>query len=245
MIEYLHFSEFQKGKIFLVDKPWGWTSFEVVKKMKNFLINSFPTIHNKNSLKIGHAGTLDPLATGLLIILLGKKTKKTEEIHCYRKIYTGIIKLGCETPSFDSETNEYNFSSISHITPHLVETVSKQFIGEIHQIPPSFSSLKKKGKRFYKYARFGEKMDFIRSRKITIYQFRTIKIRIPYIKFFIECGKGTYIRSLAKDFGIALKSTSYLLSLRRERIGKYSINRKDMKVVMKLQISNKYPCYVF
>ncbi|WP_238892372.1 tRNA pseudouridine(55) synthase TruB [Blattabacterium cuenoti] len=219
MIEFL--SEIQDGQIILIDKPWGWTSFHVVKTIKKYIHN----IHRiKKVLKIGHAGTLDPLATGLLIILIGPCTKKMNIIQNYKKCYTGIIKLGCETSSYDSETEEYNFSSFSHITPKLIQETSNQFIGRIQQYPPYFSALKKKGKKFYEYSRNGEKMDFIQSRCIEIDKFHILKISIPYIKFFIQCGKGTYIRSIAKDFGIALESRSYLLSLRRESIGHFSIN---------------------
>ncbi|AGD98243.1 tRNA pseudouridine synthase B [Blattabacterium sp. (Blatta orientalis) str. Tarazona] len=210
---------FEKDQLLLIDKPWGWTSFKVVKiirkKIRNFL--------GKN-LKIGHAGTLDPLATGLLIILIGREyTKKTDSIQNYKKTYTGIIKLGCTTQSFDSETEEYNFSSTSHITPELVQEISKKFKGEIDQIPPSFSALRMEGKRFYEYARKGKKINSMKPRKVKIYKFYILKIGIPYIQFFVECGKGTYIRSIAKDFGIAMKSGAYLLSLRRESIGPFSI----------------------
>ncbi|WP_185862375.1 tRNA pseudouridine(55) synthase TruB [Blattabacterium cuenoti] len=225
--------EFQNGKILLIDKPWGWTSFQIVKKIKNYIGN----------LKIGHAGTLDPLATGLLIVLTGKYTKKVDDIQNYKKTYTGIIKLGCETLSFDSETEEYNFSSISHITPKIIIKISKKFMGEIDQFPPYFSALKIKGKRYYEYARKGEKIDSIKYRRVKIYQFNILKIGIPYIKFFIECGKGTYIRSVARDFGKALKSGAYLLSLRRERIGNFSIKSfsdSNLEFSTKLE----FPCYL-
>ncbi|WP_185878684.1 tRNA pseudouridine(55) synthase TruB [Blattabacterium cuenoti] len=212
-------SAFEKDQLLLIDKPWGWTSFKVVKiirkKISNFL--------GKN-LKIGHAGTLDPLATGLLIILIGREnTKKMDSIQNYKKTYTGIIKLGCMTQSFDSETEEYNFSSTSHITPELVQEISKKFKGEIDQFPPSFSALRMEGKRFYEYARKGKEINPMKPRKVKIYKFCVLKIGIPYIQFFVECGKGTYIRSIAKDFGIAIKSGAYLLSLRRESIGPFSI----------------------
>ncbi len=224
----------------LIDKPWGWTSFEVVRKIKNSILTNTLTT-KKGNLKIGHAGTLDPLATGLLIVLTGKYTKKVYDIQNYKKTYTGIIKLGCETLSFDSETEEYNFSSTFHITPQLIRKTSKKFIGEIDQYPPSFSALKKKGRRYYEYARKGEKINSMKSRRVKIYQFHILKIGIPYIKFFIECGKGTYIRSLAQDFGKALRSGSYLLSLRRERIGNFSTNSSyDLDLSEKFKI----PCYL-
>ncbi|AEU09384.1 tRNA pseudouridine(55) synthase TruB [Blattabacterium sp. (Cryptocercus punctulatus) str. Cpu] len=217
-------SEFEKGKLLLIDKPWGWTSFEVVKRIKQKIICFSKRI------KIGHAGTLDPLATGLLIILTGKYTKKVDSIQNYKKTYTGIIKMGCVTPSFDSETKEYNFSSTSHITPELIQKISKKFIGEINQYPPCFSALKIEGKRFYEYARKGKKIKNMKPRRVRIYQFHILKIGIPYIKFLIECGKGTYIRSIAQDFGIKIKSGAYLLSLRRERIGPFSIKNSSKEL---------------
>ncbi|WP_185861520.1 tRNA pseudouridine(55) synthase TruB [Blattabacterium cuenoti] len=234
----INLSELKNGKILLVDKPWGWSSFDIVKKIKSHIIS---TISQEN-LKIGHTGTLDPFATGLLIVLTGKYTKKVNEIQNYKKVYTGIIKLGCETLSFDSETKEHNFSSISHITPQLIEKISKRFLGEIDQFPPSFSALKKKGKRLYEYARKGIKI-LVRSRRVKIYKFHILKIGIPYIKFLIECGKGTYIRSIARDFGQALRSRAYILSLRREQIGNFSMNCSDT-YIKKLNISKKFTCYL-
>ncbi|WP_185882136.1 tRNA pseudouridine(55) synthase TruB [Blattabacterium cuenoti] len=210
---------FEKDQLLLIDKPWGWTSFEVVKIIRKKIRSFFG-----ENLKIGHAGTLDPLATGLLIVLIGRKyTKKVDYIQNYKKTYTGIIKLGCMTQSFDSETEEYNFSSTSHITHELVQEISKKFKGEINQYPPDFSALRMKGKRLYEYARKGKKINHMKPRRVKIYQFHILKIGIPYIQFFVECGKGTYIRSIAQDFGIAIKSGAYLLSLRRESIGPFSI----------------------
>ncbi|WP_185860139.1 tRNA pseudouridine(55) synthase TruB [Blattabacterium cuenoti] len=210
---------FEKDQLLLIDKPWGLTSFEVVKiirkKIRSFL---------GENLKIGHAGTLDPLATGLLIVLIGRRyTKKMDAIQNYKKTYTGIIKLGCMTQSFDSETEEYNLSSTSHITPELVQEISEKFKGEINQYPPDFSALRMEGKRLYEYARKGKKINQMKPRIVKIYKFHILKIGIPYIQFFVECGKGTYIRSIAKDFGTAIKSGAYLLSLRREGIGPFSI----------------------
>jgi tRNA pseudouridine 55 synthase len=226
-------SEFKNGKILLVDKPWGWTSFDIVKKIRNSIIPE------NLKIKIGHAGTLDPFATGLLIILTGKYTKKVNEIQNYKKVYTGIIKLGCQTLSFDSETEEYNFSSVSHIDPKLIRKMSQEFLGEIDQYPPHFSALRTKGKRLYEYARTGKKI-LIKSRRVKIYKFCILKISIPYIKFFIECGKGTYIRSIAQDFGKALRSGAYLLSLRRERIGNFSMNCSSIE----LNISKEFSCHL-
>ncbi|WP_185878112.1 tRNA pseudouridine(55) synthase TruB [Blattabacterium cuenoti] len=226
--------ELQNGMILMVDKPWGWSSFKVVKTIKNFIKRKINI-----KIKIGHSGTLDPMATGLLIILIGKATKKTNIFHNYKKSYTGIIKLGCETISLDSETEEINFSSISHITPKLIEKTSKKLIGEINQIPPYFSALKKNGKRLYQYARNKEKIELF-SRKIIIYKFNILNIWIPYLKFFIECGKGTYIRSVAKDLGYFLNSKAYLFSLRRESIGNFFFSNKLKKID---ELSNIFSCY--
>ncbi|WP_185877070.1 tRNA pseudouridine(55) synthase TruB [Blattabacterium cuenoti] len=241
--------QYQNGKIFLIDKPWGWTSFDVVKKMKiSILMNTNSYYYKKKkkiNLKIGHAGTLDPLATGLLIILTGEYTKKAYEIQDYKKTYTGIIKLGCETSSFDSETREYNFSStLHHITPRIIKKTSEKFIGKINQFPPYFSALKKKGKKYYEYARKGKKIISIKPRCVTIYNFHILKIGIPYIKFFIECGRGTYIRSVANDFGKKLKTGAYLLSLRRESIGNFSI-KESSNSIFKFFSSKElgFPCY--
>ncbi|WP_238783812.1 tRNA pseudouridine(55) synthase TruB [Blattabacterium cuenoti] len=236
-------SEFINGRLLLIDKPWGYTSFEVIKKIRK-KIRSFlspTTPMRKNSFKIGHAGTLDPLTTGLLIVLTGRYTKQVNHIQNYNKIYTGILKLGCETPSFDSETEECNFSSLSHITPELIQQVSKKFLGEIDQFPPSFSALKRKGKRYYEYARKGKEVNHMKPRRVKIYQFHLLKIRIPYIKFFIECGKGTYVRSIAKDFGKVLKSGAYLLSLRREQIGSFSMNKP---IELELSKIIGFPCHM-
>ncbi|WP_185869285.1 tRNA pseudouridine(55) synthase TruB [Blattabacterium cuenoti] len=232
--------EFQNGKILLIDKPWGCTSFEVVKKIRSSILTTTNT--KKENLKIGHSGTLDPLATGLLIVLTGKYTKKVNDIQNYKKTYTGIIKLGCETLSYDSETEEYNFSSTLHITPKLIRSTSQKFMGDIDQYPPFFSALKTKGKRYYEYARKGKKINSMKSRRVKIYQFHILKIVIPYIKFLIVCGKGTYIRSVAKDFGKELRSGAYLLSLRRERIGNFSLKSSDY-IELNFSKKLKFPCY--
>lgn len=241
MIKYL--SEFKNGKTLLVDKPWGFTSFEIVKKIKNAILEKYSNSNNrKENLKIGHAGTLDPLANGLLIVLTGRSTKNVKHIQNYKKAYTGIIKLGCETKSFDSETEEYNYSSTFHITPKLVRNTSKKFIGEINQYPPYFSALKVNGKKLYEYARKEKEFSYlIKPRLVKVYQFHILKISVPYIRFFIECGKGTYIRSIAKDFGKKIGSTAYLLSLRRERIGNYTMKNSKYKL---LNISKEFVCYL-
>jgi len=172
--------------------------------------------------KIGHAGTLDPLATGLLIICTGKFTKKITEIQAQAKEYTGTIVLGATTPSYDLETEVDSTFPTEHITEALILETTKQFLGEIDQKPPVFSAIKKDGKRLYEHARAGEEVE-IASRKTTIYEFEITRIAMPEIDFRVKCSKGTYIRSLAFDFGKALQSGGYLSVLRRTKIGEYSV----------------------
>jgi tRNA pseudouridine55 synthase len=172
--------------------------------------------------KIGHAGTLDPLATGLLIICTGKFTKKITEIQAQAKEYTGTIVLGATTPSYDLETEVDSTFPTEHITEALILETTKQFLGEIDQKPPVFSAIKKDGKRLYEHARAGEEVE-IASRKTTIYEFEITRIAMPEIDFRVKCSKGTYIRSLAFDFGKALQSGGYLSVLRRTKIGDYSV----------------------
>jgi tRNA pseudouridine55 synthase len=172
--------------------------------------------------KIGHAGTLDPLATGLLIICTGKFTKKITEIQAQTKEYTGTITVGATTPSYDLETQIDATFPISHITEELIIATTKQFLGEINQKPPVFSAIKKEGKRLYEHARAGEEVE-IEARKTSIYEFEITKINLPEISFRVQCSKGTYIRSLAFDFGKALNSGAYLSELRRTKIGDYAV----------------------
>lgn len=207
---------FHEGEVLLIDKPLNWTSFQVVNKIKYRL----PKVPKRP--KIGHAGTLDPLATGLLILCTGKMTKQIDLYQAQEKEYTGEITLGLTTPSLDLET-EFNGSfPIDHITEELIHETTKQFIGEIDQVPPIFSALKVDGKRMYDLARKGKEVE-IESRKITISEFEITNIDLPKIEFRVVCSKGTYIRSLARDFGEALQSGSHLSGLRRTRIGKFKI----------------------
>ncbi len=210
--------EFLEGKVLLIDKPLEWTSFQAVNKIRWHIKKQF----GLKKIKVGHAGTLDPLATGLLIICTGKKTKSINEYQAQEKEYTGTIFLGATTPSYDLETEVNQTFETSHITPDLIHETAKKFVGEIDQKPPIFSAIKKDGKRLYDLARKGETTE-IKSRKISISAFEITKIEMPLIAFRVSCSKGTYIRSLANDFGEALNSGAYLASLRRTKIGDFSV----------------------
>jgi tRNA pseudouridine55 synthase len=211
--------EYLEGQIILIDKPITWSSFQAVNKLKYILKRKYDL---PKKFKIGHAGTLDPLATGLLIICTGKFTKKITEIQAQTKEYTGTITVGATTPSYDLETEVNATFPTKHITEALILEATKQFLGEIDQKPPVFSAIKKEGKRLYEHARAGEEVE-IAARKTTIYEFEITKINLPEISFRVQCSKGTYIRSLAFDFGIALNSGAHLSYLRRTKIGDYSV----------------------
>lgn len=211
--------EIQEGQIFLIDKPLDWTSFDAVNKIR---WNIRKTYHLKK-IKVGHAGTLDPKATGLLIICTGKFTKKIESIQAESKVYTGQIKLGASTPTYDTESEENQFFPIEHITDELIHQTVQKFIGEIDQLPPIHSALKVDGKRMYELARAGVEVE-VKPRKITIHDFKITKIDLPFVEFEVHCSKGTYIRSLAYDFGKALNSGGYLTELRRTKIGEFSVD---------------------
>ena len=204
--------DFEAGEVLLVDKPLGWTSFQVVKKLKWLT----------KAKKVGHAGTLDPLATGLLILCTGKKTKEIDEIQAQVKRYTGSIKLGFTTPSYDGETEEVMSGDPAGITREVVDSVLGQFCGTIVQTPPIFSAIKVGGQRAYKKARKGEAVE-IKSREVTVYHFDITDLRDGQLFFDVQCSKGTYIRSLANDLGKALGCGGYLTSLRRESIGDYAV----------------------
>jgi tRNA pseudouridine55 synthase len=210
---------YQQGKILLIDKPLTWSSFQAVNKIKYALKRKY---NLPKSFKIGHAGTLDPLASGLLIICTGKFTKKIPELQGMVKEYTGTIMLGATTPSYDLETQVDKTYPTEHITEDLIRATTQQFIGEIDQKPPVFSALKKDGKRLYEHARAGEEVEIL-ARKVTIHEFEITKINFPQVEFRVVCSKGTYIRSLAYDFGLALNSGGYLSALRRTKIGEFSV----------------------
>jgi tRNA pseudouridine55 synthase len=210
--------DFQNGQVLLIDKPYQWTSFQAVNKVKWAIKKKF----NLKKIKVGHAGTLDPLATGLLVICTGKFTKKISEFQSQVKEYTGTITLGATTPSYDLETEINQTFPIDHITEEMIKTTTSKFIVLIQQTPPVFSALKKDGKRLYEYAREGKEVE-IKSREIEITEFEITEIKFPNINFRIVCSKGTYIRSLAHNFGAALNSGSYLSALKRTKIGDFEV----------------------
>ena len=212
--------DYQAGQVLLIDKPLNWTSFQVVNKLRWEIRQAF----NIKKIKVGHAGTLDPLATGLLVICTGKMTKQIDTFQGQIKEYTGTIVLGSTTPSFDLETEINERFPTEHISKGLFHETTKQFIGEIDQFPPVFSALKKDGKRLYEYARAGEAVE-VKSRKITIKDFEITKIDANLVDFRVVCSKGTYIRSLANDFGKALHSGGHLTVLRRTKIGDFNVNK--------------------
>lgn len=204
--------DFEKGELLLIDKPYTWTSFDVVKKIRN-------AIQIK---KIGHAGTLDPLATGLLILCTGKMTKQIDSFMAKEKEYTGTMVLGKTTPSIDLETEVNSETDISHISEDQVQASLKPFQGVQNQIPPLYSAIKVDGERVYKKARVGEIVE-IKPRRVEIKEFSISKIEFPVLHFKVICSKGTYIRSLIRDFGQYMSVGAYMSSLRRTRIGEYKI----------------------
>lgn len=210
--------DFLNGHILLIDKPLEWSSFQAVNALKWAIRKKF----DLKKIKIGHAGTLDPLATGLLIICTGKFTKKIPELQGQVKEYTGTFTLGTTTPSYDLETEVDQSFPTDHITEELITSTTTQFLGEIEQVPPIFSALKKDGKRMYELAREGKKVE-IKARTIQIFQFEITKISLPQVEFRVVCSKGTYIRSLAHDFGLALQSGAHLSALRRTKIGDFNV----------------------
>jgi len=224
-----------EGEILLIDKPLTWSSFQAVNKLKYLMKNKFDL---PKKYKIGHAGTLDPLATGLLIVCTGKKTKTISDIQAQTKEYTGTIVVGATTPSYDLETEIDQRFEISHITNELILETVNLFLGEIDQKPPVFSAIKKDGIRLYEHARAGETVE-IESRKTTIYEFDITRIALPEIDFRISCSKGTYIRSIAFDFGKALYSGGHLKALRRTKIGDYLVDdATDIEGFVKLLTDN-------
>lgn len=211
--------DFLNGQILLIDKPLHWTSFQAVNKLKYVLINK---VGLPKKFKIGHAGTLDPLASGLLLVCTGKFTKRITELQGQVKEYTGTFYIGATTPSYDLETEIDETFDTSPIDEALIHETVKQFLGEIDQKPPIFSAIKKDGVRLYEHARAGETIE-IASRKTTIHEFEITRVALPEVDFRVVCSKGTYIRSLAYDFGKAMDSGAHLTALRRTKIGKYDV----------------------
>jgi len=214
MVKSIDGNDYQKGEILLFDKELDWTSFDLVRKLRNFLCRETGV----KKLKVGHAGTLDPKATGLMIICTGKETKNIDLIQAKEKEYVATIKLGATTPSYDRETEENEFFPTDHLSLELVNEKLKTFIGEIDQIPPLFSAIKVEGKRAYEHARKGSDM-VLQAKRITISELEVLSFSKEELVLRVVCSKGTYIRSLARDLGIALGSGAYLVGLRRTRIG--------------------------
>lgn len=210
--------DFKAGALLLVDKPKTWTSFDVVNKIRYKLKHTLGV----KKIKVGHSGTLDPMATGLLIICTGKFTKKLNDLQGLPKSYTGTIKLGATTPSYDAEEKEDATFSTENITPKLIEKTRKKFIGKVEQVPPMFSAIKVDGQPLYKKARKGEMVE-VKPRTVKISDFKITKIDMPFLDFEVACSKGTYIRSLAYDFGKAMNNGAYLTELRRTQVGDFYI----------------------
>ena len=205
-------NNFEEGKMLLINKPLAWTSFDVVRKIRNLI----------RIKKVGHAGTLDPLATGLLIICTGKFTKKINEYMAQEKEYTGSFTLGATTPTYDLESEPGNFKDISFLTSENLKSAAKEFTGDIMQVPPAHSAIKVDGKRVYELARKGIDVK-LEPRKLFIKEFEITEIRLPVVHFCVVCSTGTYIRSLANDFGEKLGCGAYLSSLCRTKIGKFKV----------------------
>ncbi|RYY56616.1 MAG: tRNA pseudouridine(55) synthase TruB [Chitinophagaceae bacterium] len=204
---------FAEGRVILIDKPIDWTSFDAVHKIRNLV----------KTKKVGHAGTLDPLATGLLIICTGKFTKRINEYMAQVKEYTGSITLGATTPTYDLESEPINEKPVDHISTEMIHAATAPFIGEILQVPPAHSAIKVNGKRVYELARQGVEVK-LEPRKLTIHEFEITSVEMPKVFFRVLCSTGTYIRSLANDFGEALGCGGYLSSLRRTKIGDFSVD---------------------
>jgi tRNA pseudouridine55 synthase len=211
---FARMNSFEQGQVLIINKPYEWTSFDVVRKIRNQL----------KIKKVGHAGTLDPLATGVLILCTGKFTKRINEYMAQEKEYTGHIVLGATTPTYDLESDPINEQPFQHLTEEDIKHATQQFIGEIMQVPPAHSAIKIDGKRVYELARKGIDV-VIEPRKITIKEFEISSINLPEIGFRVVCTTGTYIRSLANDFGKALGCGGYLSSLCRTRIGEFTIDQ--------------------
>lgn len=220
--------DFEKGELWLIDKPYEWTSFDVVQKLK-YAVRNFT---GEKKFKIGHAGTLDPLATGLLLVCVGKMTKSIDKLQAEKKVYTGIITLGATTPSYDLETPIQDTFDVSSITENEIKKAANSFLGEIDQYAPLYSAKKIDGKRAYEIARAGEEKE-LKPHRVTIFKFDIEKIEMPHVHFRIECSKGTYIRSLAHDLGKKLNNGAHLRELRRTQSGEYSVeNAYKLKEIL-------------
>lgn len=215
---------FEEGEVFLIDKPLDWTSFDAV----NLIRSVIKRYHGIRKLKVGHAGTLDPLATGLLIICTGRMTKQIDNFQAQEKVYTGTMLLGQTTPTYDLESEPDAFYPTDNITEEMMEEARKSFLGDIMQRPPKFSAIKIQGKRAFEYARSDEEVA-LKERLVHIENFKIDVTDFPVIKFEVKCSKGTYIRSLVNDFGKRLNSGACMTSLRRTKIGDFSVdNARDL-----------------
>lgn len=210
---------FKEGVILSFNKPYGWTSFQVVGRSRWWLKKKYRI----KKIKVGHAGTLDPLATGVLVVCTGKATKQIEELQTHTKEYVATLKLGATTPSFDKETEEDATYPVDHLTHELIESALQKFVGDIQQVPPAFSAVKVDGKRAYKIARKGDEVK-LSAKNVTISEIELISFTSPdELKIRVVCGKGTYIRSLARDLGEELHTGAYLTSLCRTRVGDFRL----------------------
>ncbi len=238
-----HIYNFVEGEMLLIDKPLDWTSFDVVKSLRIFLKKTY----NLKKIKVGHAGTLDPLATGLLILCTGKMTKQIDKFQGMDKVYVGQMTLGVTTPSFDKETKPDQFFPIDQLYHDDLMQASLKFKGEIEQVPPVYSAIKIEGKRAYKSARKDQDVK-MKSRKVTVHHFDLLNFTPPHLDFSVKCSKGTYIRSLVNDFGKSLNNGAYLSDLRRTKIGEYSVNDAitidDFKQKVLSQLQNDSPISV-
>jgi len=215
--------DFQKGEVMVFDKPLNWTSFDLVHKVRYVICKNLKI----KKLKVGHAGTLDPKATGVLILCTGKATSLIQTLQSDEKEYIATMKIGATTPTYDMESSENKQFDTAHITENLLKEVLKQFKGTIEQIPPEFSAIKIDGKRAYEYARKGIAIE-IKSKTIEINDIEVLSFFLPQVKLRIVCGKGTYIRALARDIGEALSCGAYLTDLQRTRVGVYDLSQAIM-----------------
>jgi tRNA pseudouridine55 synthase len=230
--------DFIQGEILVLDKPLDWTSFDLVQKVRNMLCRMMKI----KKLKIGHAGTLDPKATGLMVLCTGKSTKRIDDIQADEKEYIALLKVGATTPSFDRETEEDQQYPTAHITRELLETTLPSFVGTIEQVPPAFSAVKIDGKRAYKFARKGKEVE-LKAKLLVIREIELLRFEPPEIELRVVCSKGTYIRALARDIGNAVNSGAYLLGLKRTRIGEYTIDQSltitELNEILSAHFENK------
>ncbi|WP_124979198.1 tRNA pseudouridine(55) synthase TruB [Nonlabens xiamenensis] len=227
---------YQQGQVILIDKPLEWTSFQVVNKVRWLIRKAYGI----KKIKVGHAGTLDPLASGLLILCTGKQTKNISTYQAQQKEYTGTIRLGATTPSYDLETQVDQEFALDDITEERVRETTQHFTGRILQKPPIFSAIKKDGKRLYELARAGEETE-IQAREVVVHEFEITNFQLPDVHFKIRCSKGTYIRSIAHDFGQALNNGGHLTALRRTAIGDFKVEKAMEIAEFEAKLSNADP----